>query len=372
MKKSNFWENFIFYTIILVIFQIFFEDFTKYRLTPLFYRKLLLFTGLIFDLIFTIEFFVRSYLAYKNKKLFLYWFYQRGWVDFLSSIPLLLFNSLPSIILFFKSAQSFKSGIGILNILKIVKAIRITRILRLIRIMKIFGKIHNTESVMANRHISVISTTVTFTIIIVMLCYLFIFGNIFDRAINERNLEFKNLLEAVMEINRDLDVPLKSISFKLFYASPNILRAYYEDLIIISKVNDEIFRKYYGFEDYIIVKKYNFALYVSIVDINKSMAFLNLLIFFIINFVIFSIMTIYSRYFVQNISDIIHIIYRGLTEKDYKLEVRIREEFKDDEIFKLASYYNDVYLSEKIRREQEEREKKYTPLTLDDILKFKK
>ena len=371
--KKNFWENFIFVTIVLVIFQLFFEEFVRYKQTEIFYRNILIFTGFLFDLIFTIEFIVRSYLALKSKKLYFYWFYQRGWVDFLSSIPLLIFNSIPNLFVYIFYANAIRSGsIRIFNILKIVKAIRIARILRLIRVMKILGKIHNAESKMAQRHTSVIATTVTFTIILVVIFHHIIFENQFDRILETRKGGYENLLFAIEEINQQLEVPIKSIAFNLFASDKYILRAYYEDILILSKVNDSDFKNFWSIDDYIKVSKNEFNLIINIADINRGIAYYNLQILFIIIFVVLSIVIIYSKHFVQNISDIVHIIYNGLTNKDYKLQVKIREEFKDDEIFKLAEYYNDVFLADKIKKEEEAKLKKDTPLTMDDILKFYK
>ena len=71
------------------------------------------------------------------------------------------------------------------------------------------------------------------------------------------------------------------------------------------------------------------------------------------------------------IIDLIYIMNKGFRDKDYNLQVKIRDEYKEDEIFELAEQYNDVWLPLKLKMQKEEREKKSTTLTMEDLLKFK-
>ncbi|MBN1899519.1 MAG: ion transporter [Spirochaetes bacterium] len=372
MKSKKIWENFILVAIFLVIVQTFLDDYSRYQHWSIPARNMLLLTGLLFDLIFSIEFIVRTLLANKKGQVLRYWLYGRGWVDFLSSIPLLLFNSGPGVYLLLSGRMEEGAGaIATLNILKIVKAIRVTRILRLIRIMKIFGKIHNAESKMAQRHTSTIATTAVFTIIIVLVISSFFTGQTFERALNSRTKSYNNMIQSIKNINNTMEIPLRPLMYKLFSGDVKILRAHYEDLLVFSRISEEKFNEFYRMDDYLLVENDSFRLFVSVVDINKQISAFNLQSFFIIVILVFTFMIIYTKHFVQTISDIIHIIRRGLTEKDYNLQVKIREEFSEDEIFKLAEYYNDVYLPEKLRKQQEEKEKKGTVLSMDDLMDFK-
>ncbi len=373
MRNKNFWENFILVAIILVIIQTFLDDYSRYQHWSITARNILLLFGLLFDIIFTIEFIVRTLNAKRQGKILLYWLYQRGWVDFLSSIPLLLFNSGPSFFLLVSGKmQEGITTIGVLNILKIVKAIRVTRILRLIRIMKIFGKIHHAESKMAQHHTATIATTAVFTIICVLIIFSLSVENPFEKAINNRINLYNKLIQNVMNINETMEIPLRPMVFKLFSEDKNLLKIYYEGFLIFSRISEEKFYRFYGIEDYVKIKNAEFLLYISIVDINKQIASVNIQNFFIIIFVVLAFMLIYTRHFVQTISDIIHIINRGIREKDYNLQVKIRKEFSEHEIFKLAEYYNDIYLPEKLRKLHEAKEKKETVLSMDDLANFKK
>ncbi len=168
MKKlSGFFENFIFIAIILVIIQTFLEDFSSYKSWSVLIRNILLISGFILDFIFTIEFIVRSSVNARNKKFIEYFWYNRGWIDLLSSIPLLLLNSGPALyVILSGDVYLLAEGVGVLNVFKIIKAIRVARILRLIRIVKIFGKIHNTDSPMTQHHTALITSSAVFSIII--------------------------------------------------------------------------------------------------------------------------------------------------------------------------------------------------------------
>lgn len=373
MKKQIF-ENIILAAIILVIIQTFLDEYSRYINLSVFFRHSLLFTGLVFDLIFSIEFILRSIWAKKEKQLKMYLFYRRGWIDFLASLPLLFLNSGPMVWFYMKGdlAQA-GTAIGVLNILKVVKAIRVTRILRLIRVLKIFGKIHNAESKMAQHHTQTIATTGVFTIIILLMFLSFFKFNKADVLVENRKSHYIRTVENIQDLSKTIDMPVRQLALKMLSKDNNLLKFNHKDrLIYFSNISDNEFNKYYDFENYITIKKHGYMLYVSIVDINKMIAGVNLQNFLIIVGLILSFMLIYTRHFVQTISDIVHIIKRGLKEKDYNLQVKIKEPFKEDEIFKLAEEYNENYLPLKSKIQQEEKAKKSTVLSMNDLLNFGK
>ena len=63
---------------------------------------------------------------------------------------------------------------------------------------------------------------------------------------------------------------------------------------------------------------------------------------------------LYSPHFALTVSDPIHVMKRGLSEKDYNLEVRVPDRFQTDDIFETASLYNEVYLPLKDRNRETE------------------
>lgn len=100
-KIKTILENFILVAILLVVIHTFLYEISIYLHWTIFTRNILIICGLVFDIIFSIEFFIRTIAAskIKEKGFVQYWFYERGWVDFISSIPLLVFDSGPSLLL---------------------------------------------------------------------------------------------------------------------------------------------------------------------------------------------------------------------------------------------------------------------------------
>lgn len=300
----------------------------------------------------------------KGKKGFLrYWFLERGWVDFFSSQPLLLFDSGPSVfILLSGSAAAGDASIGTLNVLKIVKAIRVTRILRLVRILKIFGKIHNTESKMAQHHTATISTIAVFTMVVILVSFSLV-GNGFV-YIEKRRQHYQSL------ISSDLS-PVRAVFLSWLKMDENVLKVERKNRSLYEKIPGKEFNTKYASDDYIIVKNTDYRLLISIVDIHQRISFFHIQNFFIIIFLVLGIMFIYTRHFAQNISDLIHILNKGFRKRDYNLQVKIREEFRDEEVYKLARFYNDAYLPAKLRRiHAEEQENKKSGLSMEDLTGF--
>jgi hypothetical protein len=151
------------------------------------FRQSMVYSAFLFDLIFSIEFIARSISALSRKGFKDYFFYNRGWVDLLASLPLLLFNSGP--LLFIELFQHTETGArSIVNLLKLIKAIRVTRILRVLRLLKIFGRIENVFSNMVQHHIASVSSIMVVTSIVIFM--LLHFGNFiaFDDAVMEARL----------------------------------------------------------------------------------------------------------------------------------------------------------------------------------------
>lgn len=72
-------------------------------------RSGIIWIGLGFDVFFTMEFLTRFYLALSNGRGSQYFFRERGWVDFLASIPLLLLNSLPHVLALLAGTAWFRA-----------------------------------------------------------------------------------------------------------------------------------------------------------------------------------------------------------------------------------------------------------------------
>ena len=80
----------------------------------------------------------------------------------------------------------------------------------------------------------------------------------------------------------------------------------------------------------------------------------NIVFFLIILALVLAYTFYYSPHFAVTISDPIHVMRRGFDENSYNFEVKIDPELKNDDIFKLAEGYNNVYLPMKDRNQAEE------------------
>ena len=372
MKRKQFLENFILIAIALVIVQTFISELAIFLHWNIFLRNTLLLISLFFDLTFTIEFVVRSINAGRQKKLISYWIYNRGWVDFIAAVPLLLLNSGPLVfLLILKGTTVSIAAVGILNLLKVVKAIRVTRVLRLIRVMKIFGKIRNADSKMAQHHTSAVSTISVSIILLVIIVFSFTAGDPVERSFKAREAYYVDFTARVLDLKGYDKESIKDMAGQIFSGDKRIVKLFYDDESIFSRLTEEKWAAAYSDEDYIEVREGGFTLFVSIVDINSNRALNNMLIFIIIIALVVGLMFIYTRHFVQTISDVLFILNRGFRENGYSLQIKIHKEYSDHEIFRLAAFYNDKFLPAKAKRMHQNKMKMKSPLSMKDLFKFK-
>jgi len=429
-QKTGFWETLIFIAIILVIGQTFLEELGVLRGWRVKTRHLLIFSGLFFDLLFTIEYLVRQIRAALKKEGLRYFFKSRGWIDLISSIPLLLLNSLPQTLRIVLAAEGDDGALpAFVNLMKVVKAVRITRVLRFIRTIKLFGKIHNADSVMAQRHISRLASLLVLSIIAVLILGSFLGTGIDEeRTIAERTARFEMVTAAAwghsllmkpqeavqialaagkgatvsvysvtnskggpVALRPDLDSEemgrLLGIVLPLPGASKIFDSAYLTRLLaseqyclsvslngkgrVYQRVKESRFRDYYDRDDFFTCKTGKLLFYVSLKDIRRVEATQNLLSLFLILTIVLCLIVVYTKHFAQTVSDLIHVMKRGMSEPDYNLQVKIREQYKEDEVFQLAALYNDEWLSVKDRYRplgDSDSRNSASSITLDDFL----
>lgn len=370
MRIKSFFENFILVAIVLVIVQTFLDDFSRISYWSVQTRTILLISGFVFDIIFSLEFSFRTFFAYRDSKITSYWLYKRGWVDFISSFPLLILNSGPAMYFLFFGAGTSDAHVGVFAVAKIAKAVRITRILRLLRIMKVFGKIQNASSKMAQHHVATITTVAVFTVICVAFGFSFISESA-DSLNMKRITGYQKRFTSIDEANNINKKDKVKIKTTLFENDDRIIKVEYKNNIMIDKVKDK-FNQYFDNSDYKKFKNKNYTIYVSVKDINAKYAFQNIRNFIIIVMLVFSFMIIYTRHFVQNISDVIFVLNKGFKQKDYNLQVKINENNQEHEVFELAKFYNTSYLPAKIKKYEEKAKSAKNALSMNDLLKFKK
>ena len=289
-----------------------------------------------------------------------YFFRQRGWVDFLASIPLLVLNSGPAALGILAGGVTVAGMAGMVNVLKVVKAIRIARILRLLRVLKVFARIKNAESVMAQRHVAKISTTTVASIIFALLAASLLWSLVtlpsLDDTYREDIVEF-------LAFSRQIEDEQVLISAAA--AQPGVLVLQRQDATLFSRYENSYYATHFGPGDYDVLDYDTLRLFVDLKPLNFAEARDNLVHFFVIVVVVLILLFGYSPHFALTVSDPIHVMRRGFEEPSYNLAVKISEAYGRDEVYRLAESYNEVYLPMKDRSSAGE--SAASQLSMDDI-----
>ncbi|MEQ8352847.1 MAG: ion transporter [Leptospiraceae bacterium] len=298
-----------------------------------------------FDLIFSLEFLARSTVSLKEGRFLLYFTRQRGWIDFVSSVPLAALVSGPAIYLIFFSADGQVEHLPqYMVLLKTAKAVRVTRALRLIRMLRILGPVQYTESQMTNHHVATVATiTVTTLIFSVFLLQLLPVSPVPGHAVYK--LEVQNsLAEYLNDGNRQAyEKPNPTLFASAF---PAIVFLKDQDGQTLYETKDSIpeWSPQIGLE---LPDGYTARLSYFRADANLALLILCLLA--IIMFLLFGYVLLYGRLFVQSVAEPVYMMDRGLRQWNYNLAIPEFTDRPQDEISRLASIYNRRWLPLKER-----------------------
>ncbi len=348
-KVKDIIENCILFVIFLVLIQTFVEDLAVLAGWSWDARRALIISGFCFDLFFSLEFLVRYFASLKKGRGIKYMVLERGWVDLVASLPLLMLSSGPAV-LALSTGSAFIGAGGILNILKVVKTVRIARILRLLRLLKVFKKIKFVNSAMAQRHLTRVITTVVSGFVITMTAVSFLLA---FAPLSDLEESFVSQHEAMV---RTADKLYASGNVELIQEFDN-----YDSVLILrsgagtvyTRYDNDSYRRLFGPSDYGYVKSGDLELFYSLKPLYAGESKNNLIIFVSILFMLIILMVGYSPHFALTVTDPVNIMFRGLSDGSYNLEVLIPEDFKDDDIYKLAREYNEEYLPMKARNSEE-------------------
>ncbi|MEE9308047.1 MAG: ion transporter [Spirochaetia bacterium] len=351
---TSFLESLVIAAILFVLVQTFLEDFAVLSGWNVEIRNKILLAGFFFDLFFTIEFLTRLYYAIMVGKVGRYLSVERGWIDFLASVPLLMFNSGP-LALTLLTGQGIAVGLGgILNLLKVIKAIRIARILRFLRIVKIFRRIKNVSSPMAQRHIASI-TAISVTVLVLSLLFFTVFSS--SLQLDGLDTAFAEQQEAVadhLDENKDDPADFVFALETLRETCPSLLIVKYRGQALYSRYSDSYYQEFFAPGDYTYLRKDDLEFFFDQRPYVSQLSRESILFFVIVVLVVLAYLLIYSPHFALTISDPIHVMRRGLEETNYNLEVKIPQKYEADDVFQMASLYNEKYLPLKDRTQSKE------------------
>jgi len=361
MKRGikNFIETMIFAVIVLVLIQTFLEDFAVLAGWAWAPRKILVITGFFFDLFFTLEFLIRLYYALARREGKLYMLHQKGWVDLVASVPLLMFNSGPAVLAVAGGTLGIAGMGGLLNVLKVVKVVRIARVLRLLRVLKVFKQIKFVDSQMAQRHIARIVSTLVTALILPVMVLSFVFSMISVGDLADQHKKRADSLVAFLESQEPAVVWDYCQHEKSFLVVRN------QGKVVFSRYDDADYSRYFGPTDYEYRSSGDYELFLDNRGLEKQQARENLTIFVIVVFVIFVFLVFYSSHFAMTVTDPITIMMKGMLESSYNLEVKIPSLYAKDDVYRLARSYNDAFLPMKARDAMDSDE--MVDLQVDDL-----
>jgi hypothetical protein len=364
-KIGDVLESVVVVAILLVLVHTFLEDYAVLAGWAVEARTTFIWSGLGFDIFFTIEFFTRMYIALSHRSGTRYFFRERGWIDFLASVPLLLFNSLPNTIALLAGA-GLLTGLGSsLNILKVIKSVRIARILRLMRIIKLFRKIRYARSPLAQRHIAVL-TTICVTILV--------FWTVGASALEARgvlpgleSVYVDGQISRARSITEAGTAALAERAAAVAALDPTVLLVRHQGgKTVWSRYDNPFYRAYFLPGDYAYFTSHGVEIFLDERPAASATAQKGIVLLIAVVLIVLGILFLYSPRFALGISDPLHVMKRGMAESNYNLEVKIPPERVNDDVFELAALYNTVFLPLK-DREGGGKEGRESALEIDDI-----
>ena len=261
-------------------------------------------------------------------------------------------------------------GLGsMLNILKIVKAIRIARILRLLRILKIFRRIKHTGSVMAQRHLTKINT-VSITAFVSTLFLFTLAGGFFSLPSVESTARsrYQKEIDGFTASAASGTRTIKTLISDLSIFNEDLLIVKEKGKTMFSRFGNEKYSTMFGPGDFAYFEKGDWSFFFDVRELLRLQSVYNILFFLIVIVLVLSYLLYYSPHFALTVTDPIHVMIKGFSDKSYNLEVDIPDKYMDDDIYVLSDLYNREYLTLKQRNAEENvRTGMAVDLSMDDI-----
>lgn len=369
LKKGSF-ELFVFISVILSILFVIAGEYAVYTGWSVRTRNAFLWTGLFFDLVFSVEFLLRSMPAAKDGKFILYIKHETGWIDFLTSIPLLVLYSAPLLYITLNT-EGARGTVFFTEMINVTLVAHLPLVMRCLRVMKLFRVIRIYNSEMTRHHAYTAGLTAVFTAGAVIILWAGIAGFSDRDDQKSRATDYFKMLVELESIATLNNLDFREACENFLISDHRIINIEYTGGKFYERLSNAEFRKYYNSGDYIKVPGRLSTLTVSIKDIKSKNAVNNIKYILIILLLAASFMFFYSRHFTFTVSDIAGALNAGFRKRDYNLMIKIRDEYKDEELYRLAGFYNEAYLPAKLRKRDMAKEGSGTPLTINTVKDFK-
>lgn len=356
MKK--FFDNFIMLAIVLVLVQTVLEEIAVIYNFSAHAKEILIMTGFAFDLIFSIEFISRFIAARKENKLKRYISSELGWIDFASSIPLLILNSAPALYMLFAHDSVGMAAINVLSLLKMVKIIRVSRILRMLRFLKLLKNLKFINSKITQKFTNyVVATTISFVLLAIIVCSAVGLWNTGTFSENKKN-NYLLLLKQTYNLSQSTAQDFEKALIPILKKDKDILYVYRDNKADSSK-KEKLMESSY--KNNIVVTELSnveeihwktLTIYYFDKSSMQMESRFNLMVIVVIFFLIMGLLFLYSKKFALEISDSIKVVEKGFNDPDYFLKLKESED-AEDEIEELAKSYNEIWLPVKLRHSDE-------------------
>jgi hypothetical protein len=338
-KKSPFEKIFnitVFFVVSLSILHMFFEEYTTFMNYHVLIRKILFIAGFCFDVLFTVEFIVRLVISGKNGKIGRYFTQSGGFVDFFSSLPVLVFYSAPMVWkTYFPGSESFLFIIGGLRIFRIVRGASLGKTLRFLRVLKFFDKIKE-KYAMTPVFIKKAAVIVVVIAVVSLVGFSFVEeGWIMQSRSIEVSIILRNYIEGE-------DTPGNFNN--LLRGTDSVLFIKEGDQTIYRSISGIFFENSYVAEDFFVSRAGEFEIYFDSKDAARFHAFINMLVLSMILGVIIVLSTFYRKVFSRHISEVLLTMVRGFKKARYLKMASMPKEKKEYEIYQLSHQYNIKWL----------------------------
>lgn len=369
LKKGPF-DLFVFISVILSILFVIAGEYAVYTGWSVRTRNAFLWTGLFFDLVFSVEFLLRSIPAAKSGRFTLYIKHETGWIDFLTSIPLLVLYSAPLLYITLNT-EGVRGTVLFTEMINYTAIVHLSLVMRCIRVMKLFRiiAIYNSEMTRHHTYTAGLTAVCAAGAVIILWAGISGFSDRDDRKI--RTAEYLKMLVELESIATLNNLDFREACENFLISDHRIINIDYTGGKFYERLSNAEFRKFYNSGDCIKVPGRLSTLTVSMKDITSKNALNNIKDILIILLLAASFIFFYSRHFTFTVSDIAGALNAGFRKRDYNLMIKIRDEYKEEELYRLAGFYNEAYLPAKLRKRDMAKEGSGTPLTINTVKNFK-